>query len=196
MTKLVIDSEYWQYCPDYYPKPERTFQRLYDEIKDMCQQYMIHVFSQDFPSRRISAVFTDDTKRMISGYPDYARIPTFTWDESKRVSKIKKIAEAYNGDTFAYALVHIYRDGTDVIGWHNDREALDTPVLSLSFGATRKFRIREMGEKKGWLEELELGPGSLVYMKPRMQRMYKHCVPQQKLVKGPRINLTFRKWQN
>ena len=194
-TKLVFDYEYWQYCPDYYPKPKKTFRKLYDEIKDMCESYMVRVYGQEFPSRRVSAVFTDDKNRFIDGYRDYERIPSFLWEESKMVSRIKNVAESYNGDSFAYALVHIYRDGTDVIGWHNDREALNTPVLSLSFGATRKFRIRGIDETKGWEDELDLEPGSLVYMKPGMQRRYKHCVPQQKRVKGPRINLTFRKWK-
>jgi len=83
-----------------------------------------------------------------------------------------------------------------IISWHNDKEALNTPVASISLGATRLFRFRDIKETKGWEYELNLKSGDLVYMKEGCQRKYKHAVPVQKKVKDPRINLTFRQFEN
>ncbi len=94
----------------------------------------------------------------------------------------------------------MYRNGLDTIGWHNDKEALNTPVVSISLGATRKFRFRKIKDKEGKInkvgyeKELLLKSGDCLFMKDSCQKIYKHCVPTEKTVKAPRINLTFRKF--
>ena len=55
---------------------------------------------------------------------------------------IKKSVEDYTKTTFDYCLIHIYRDGHDNIGWHNDKEAMssdknemmDSVIASVSLG--------------------------------------------------------------
>ena len=92
-------------------------------------------------------------------------------------------------------MTHIYRNGTDYIGYHNDREAINTPVISISFaplGVTRKFRFRKIEEKSGWIKEFHSGHGDLLIMKAGCQKKYKHSVPVEKTIVYPRINLTFR----
>lgn len=91
-----------------------------------------------------------------------------------------------------YCLVHLYIDGSARINWHNDKEAWTSDVFSISFGATRKFRFRRIKQKTGYLKELLLHSGDLVWMKPGCQQKFLHCVPPTLSVKEPRINLTFR----
>lgn len=96
---------------------------------------------------------------------------------------------------FSGCLAHIYRDGKDYIGWHNDREAISPPlnhVVSISFGASRKFRFRRIGDTKGWKHEFNLNSGDMLYMYGECQQIYKHTVPKQLRIKDGRINLTFR----
>lgn len=120
-------------------------------------------------------------------------IPQYSWETSSLVSRIKEYLESNFQTKFDYCLVHIYTDGNSTINWHNDKESLFEDIMSVSFGATRKFRLRELGETKGWYAEYELGHGDLFHMKRGCQMKYEHTVPKQSTITQPRINLTFRK---
>jgi alkylated DNA repair dioxygenase AlkB len=121
-------------------------------------------------------------------------MPAFHWKECALIEKIKEELENKLGTYFDYCLAHCYPDGEASIGWHNDKEALETDVVSISFGATRKFRFRKLGETKGYCKEFNLGNGDVLHMLSGCQKIYKHSVPVEKTVKTPRINLTFRKY--
>lgn len=88
--------------------------------------------------------------------------------------------------------MHLYPDEKAGISWHNDREAMKTPIISISLGDTRKFRLRPITETKLYSTEYELNHGDLFLMKTGCQTQYKHCVPGESSKKLPRINLTFR----
>jgi len=88
------------------------------------------------------------------------------------------------GRTIDYALLHLYKDGTAHIGWHNDKEALDGEIVSVSFGHPRLFRIKGIDQTSGWLKEYTLGHGDVLIMKRGMQRLYKHSVPKQLKIKS------------
>ena len=78
--------------------------------------------------------------------------------------------EAQTGVKFASCLANLYRDGSDKVGWHADDEPLfgeDPMIASLSFGASRTFKVREKGGKAS--ESVELTSGSLLIMPPGMQ---------------------------
>lgn len=187
----------WTYYPKYFSND--LFQPLYEEIKDKVQEYIVKVYGKDYPSRRISCFFTDvktENVKSKSKYFSYGNLPSFNWTESDIIYNIKLNIEEKLQTHFDYCLVHIYRNGDDMIAYHNDKEALDTDIASVSFGATRKFRMRNIGETKGYTAEFQLESGDLFYMHNGCQRKYTHSVPQEKKVKLPRINLTFRKSQN
>ena len=95
---------------------------------------------------------------------------------------------------FNAALVHLYRNGKDHIGWHHDREADDTFVVGISFGGERKFKIRRRGHKKGWLWEAMVANGSCLMMRPGMQRQCEHMIAKTNAKKQPppRISVTLR----
>lgn len=137
----------------------------------------------------------DGTKRasFIVGqnisYDDYKVV---AWCQVPTVELLRNFIAGIFGITPDYCLVHRYGHGAASIMWHNDKEALDSDIFSISFGATRKFRLRSMWQTTGFQKEFLLHSGDLIWMKTGCQRKYKHCVPKELKVKAPRINLTFR----
>ena len=109
-----------------------------------------------------------------------------------------------------------YADGSHYIGPHSDDEtqlAPGAPIYSVSWGATRRFRLlprkrlvknieggcvstRETGKlaqlAAGMKLDLEVGDGDLVVMGGECQKTHKHEVPKTSQLVGRRINATFR----
>jgi alkylated DNA repair dioxygenase AlkB len=80
------------------------------------------------------------------------------------------------------------------MGWHSDSEAELGPnplIASLTFGATRRFRLRHRRDPASRVE-IELESGSLLLMAGATQSNYRHDLPRTARAIGPRINLTFR----
>jgi alkylated DNA repair dioxygenase AlkB len=107
------------------------------------------------------------------------------------------------GCRFNSVLCNLYRDGRDSMGMHSDSEPELGPepvVASLSLGASRRFQLRHKGQRGRANADtdptrrldLELHSGSLLLMGGKTQRFYRHGVPRQASLDGPRINLTFR----
>jgi alkylated DNA repair dioxygenase AlkB len=95
---------------------------------------------------------------------------------------------------FNSVLCNLYRDGNDAMGWHSDdeRELGPEPLIaSLSFGATRRFRLRHRCDP-ALRAELHLDSGSLLLMSGATQRNYRHDLPRTRAEPAARINLTFR----
>ena len=94
----------------------------------------------------------------------------------------------YNG-----ILVNKYFSGEDYISAHSDDEKnLDNSgVVAISWGATRKFRIRKKGEKG--FQDFPMVSGSMLQMGGDFQKEFTHEIPPEKKVKGVRISFTFRK---
>ncbi|WP_345347687.1 alpha-ketoglutarate-dependent dioxygenase AlkB [Rhodococcus olei] len=85
-----------------------------------------------------------------------------------------------------------YRDHNDGAGWHADRpqhKLVETVIPVLGLGATRRFLIKPDGSGRSTV--IETRGGDLVVMGGRSQTDYKHCVPKQKTVAGPRLSLNF-----
>lgn len=92
------------------------------------------------------------------------------------------------------ALLNLYRDGNDSVGWHSDDEAALGPrpqIASVSLGATRRFLFKHRHDKNQKLE-FALASGSLLLMFGDIQKRWRHCVPKTRKSVGERINLTFR----
>ena len=105
---------------------------------------------------------------------------------------LKAKVEAGIDDKFNSVLVNRYENEKDSVGWHADNEpemSHEHSIASLSLGATRYFEMRQDG---GPIQRIELEHGSLLVMRPGMQRDWKHQVPKAKQSCGVRVNLTFR----
>lgn len=92
------------------------------------------------------------------------------------------------------ALLNLYRDGNDSVGWHSDDEAELGPhpqIASVSLGEGRRFLFRHRREKTRKLE-LFLDSGSLLFMFGDIQHHWQHCIPKTRKPKEKRINVTFR----
>jgi alkylated DNA repair dioxygenase AlkB len=106
--------------------------------------------------------------------------------------RVKVGVEAAARSEFNSVLVNRYENERDSVGWHADDEpemSNEHPIASLSLGANRNFQVRKGA---GPVQTIELGHGSLLVMKPGMQKEWKHRVPKSKSPCGLRVNLTFR----
>jgi alkylated DNA repair dioxygenase AlkB len=104
-----------------------------------------------------------------------------------------KIQEA-TGACFNSALLNLYRDGRDSVAAHSDDEPEygNCPTIaSLSLGAPRLFRMRQIGGEGRW--EITLRHGDLLVMAGQTQHNWRHAVPKDATCFQPRINLTFRR---
>lgn len=95
----------------------------------------------------------------------------------------------YNG-----ILVNYYEDGNNYIGDHSDDEKnVDKGgVISISYGAVRKFRIRDKLTKK-IIMDIPTISNSIIHMGGNFQKEFTHGIPVEKSVKGSRYSFTFRK---
>ena len=107
---------------------------------------------------------------------------------------IRVRVQVASGAIFNSVLLNRYRDENDGVAWHADDEpelgAFPT-IGSVSFGASRKFQLREKS-KKGEIFTPFLHHGDLLIMHPPTQQHWLHCVPKSRKKTTERINLTFR----
>lgn len=187
--------KYWSYRKEYIEDVD--FEAFCGKMLALTKPSFGKFMGKTYEVARRSCVFSDEATvleiKAGSKQFSYLDIGSYTWAKSSIIRKIRRQVEEFTGTSYDYCLVNIYRDGTDYIPWHNDKEALNTGVVSVSLGQRRKFRLRKITETTGYEEEFCLGQGDLLYMKPGCQAHYKHCVPKELKIKGSRINLTFRK---
>lgn len=115
------------------------------------------------------------------------------WNEV--LFEIKDEIEKASDAQFTHVLLNYYRDGQDSMGWHRDNEpelGLNPVIGSVSFGAPRMFQFRLYHDKTVKREVL-LEHGSYLLMAGEVQHHWEHQIPKSKKVRGPRINLTFRR---
>ena len=91
-------------------------------------------------------------------------------------------------------LANLYIDGNDSMGFHSDDEpciGAKSLILSLSFGATRDFVVKNKTDNTSKTKALASGDLLIMHGRSR-QQLYQHAVPKNPEVKEPRLNLTFR----
>jgi alkylated DNA repair dioxygenase AlkB len=166
---------------------DRLFRFLLDHIS--WQQQSIRIFGRSVMQPRLTASFADEGVSYV--YSGIA-LASETWNPE--LADLKRRIEKATGCTFNTALLNLYRDGNDSMGWHrdNERELGPEPVVaSLSLGATRRFLLREYHNKSNRIA-VELSHGSLLLMRGECQEYWEHSVPKTKSVTEERINITFR----
>ena len=85
-----------------------------------------------------------------------------------------------------------YRDGTDSVAWHADRELRelnDTRIAIVTLGACRPFLLRPKGGGKS--RDLAPASGDLIVMGGACQMHWEHAVPKSKYA-GPRVSCSWR----
>lgn len=153
------------------------------------RQHTVRMFGRDLPAPRQSAWHGDaGADYRYSGQRHRPR----PW--TPVLVGVRDDIEQQLGLRFNAVLANRYRDGNDAMGWHSDDEPELGPapvIASASFGAARRFRLRH--RDSGRTEQLVLGHGSLLVMAGASQRHWQHALPRTRVVRAPRINLTFRR---
>lgn len=101
----------------------------------------------------------------------------------------ERFGTKYNG-----ILVNRYNGGKNYISDHSDDEKNidEGGVIAISYGAVRKFRIRDKLTKK-IIMDIPTTSGSIIHMGGDFQKEFTHGIPVEKKVEGIRYSLTFRK---
>lgn len=153
------------------------------------EQHRLNIFGRAVDSPRLSCWIGD--AQAVYTYSRTRFVPR-PW--TPLLAELRRGLQELCAQPFNSVLCNLYRDGRDHMGWHSDDEPELGPapvIASLSFGATRRFRLRHRQDKAQGLE-LDLSPGSLLLMAGATQRNYRHALPRALRVHEPRINLTFR----
>lgn len=103
------------------------------------------------------------------------------------------VNEMYKAE-FNGILVNHYVDGNDYISAHSDDETMLDPVgvVAVSYGAVRKFRIREKASGT-IVKDIPMVSGQILHMGGSFQKEFTHEIPVEKKIKEARFSFTFRR---
>lgn len=174
------------------------YKGFFDEIGDILSvldtvnfsQNKIKMFGNEFDVPRLEAWFGNQAYTYTGVNLRPQNFPKWLMDIQLKITKI-------TGHKFNSVLINKYRCGKDYVSWHQDNEpelGADPVIASLSFGATRRFRLRNLTDKNR-LIEANLNHGDLLVMGPGIQHNWQHEAPKSKKVQDVRYNLTFRDLQ-
>ncbi len=146
-----------------------------------------------------STAWVQERRKMYDRFVDVPREQAWFGDDREHpftpeLDAVRRELEALTGERFSHVLLNRYRNGSDSVAWHHDREVdhLKQPVIaSLTLGATRAFDLRPKTDRAKVLS-LDLDHGDLVVMRGDTQTNWEHRVAKNLRIAGERINLTFR----
>ena len=113
---------------------------------------------------------------------------------SEVLKKLLSEINTYFNTDYNGILVNKYCNGNDYIGAHSDNEVFlsNIGVVSLSYGASRTFRIRTKCDKKILLD-IPTVSNEIIKMSGNFQKEYTHEIPIESKIKEERYSFTFRK---
>lgn len=155
------------------------------------QQQVITVYGRAIASPRLSAWHGDP--EAVYSYSGL-RLEPAPWTPTLRI--VRERVETLAAARFNSALLNLYRDGQDGMGWHSDDEpelGCNPVIASVSFGAARRFLMQH--KKRRLRVELRLEDGDVLVLGGATQHCWRHHVPKTRQPTGSRINLTFRSIQ-
>lgn len=171
----------------------------YNELMSLCIEEIqdrliinpkIKIFGKDAIQHRSVGFFSDTS----SGYYFSGQLAASVPLTSNLDVLLEKINTLFNSD-FTGILVNKYKDGLDYIGAHSDKtQHLDNShgVVAISYGAVRKFRIRNKITKEN-VVDVPMLPNNIIHMGGDFQKEFTHEIPIEKKIKEVRYSLTFRK---
>ncbi len=168
-------TEYYEYLPR--KIKEYKYEDIYNEVKDLLKQ----------SSSRYSCVLSNRETT------EYSHLNSYFW--TPLIEKLKDSIESEFNIFIDYGLVHLYKDGDSNIAWHSDKEAYNSFVISVSFGGTRKFSLKEIQNETNKID-FDLYHGDMFIMKNGCQEKYQHAILKASNLNIPRISITFRERKN
>lgn len=167
---------------------DRMLQRLMHETK--WRQEAVRIYGKYYDQPRLVAWYGDPGKRY-----DYSGISMIPLPWTILLLEIKRRIEECTDATFNSVFLNLYRNQHDSMGFHSDDErelGREPTIASLTFGATRTFVMKHKHNRDAPIMKLPLEAGSVLLMKGKTQRFWKHGILKQSQPCGPRVNLTFR----
>ena len=125
---------------------------------------------------------------------EYSGIKAEAKPLSVKMNNLRIRVNKYFGDRFNGVLVNSYESGERSIGPHGDSQINlgKSGVLCISFGATRKLRIRDKNKKI--IVDIPSRDAEVLWMAGvKSQTHFMHEIPKELKVKECRVSLTFRK---
>ena len=172
--RLQLDETSWiEHVPGWLQASDTLFDELMSEAP--WEQRHRYMWGERVTEPRLTAEYRD-----ISEAPQQL-LHTVTDELSQ-----------HYGVAYRYVWLNLYRNNRDSTSWHGDpigkvQETSTVPVLSL--GATRRFLIKPA--EGGKSVSLTVASGDLIVMGGRSQRDWRHSVPKQAVLVGPRISINF-----
>lgn len=136
--------------------------------------------------------------RMIAWYGEQEEAGESALPWTPELMQLKKEVEEETGLLFNAVLLNLYRNGSDSVAWHSDKEHMigrNPNIASMTFGQTRPFRLRHKIDKSVAQIEVPLHHGTLLLMSGTTNTFWEHQIPKSAKEMLPRINLTFRQVQ-
>ncbi len=112
------------------------------------------------------------------------------------LSSLRQMGERIAQSPLNSVLANLYRDGSDSMGMHADDEpelGTEPVIVSMSFGATRRFVMKHRTRKDLPALEIPLEDSSILIMRGATQHHWVHGIKKETRPVGPRVNLTFRR---
>ena len=165
-------------------------QRCIAEVEDeLVANKPLRMYGKTVFQRRSIGFFSDESiGYYYSGQLERSK-PLGT--NSKQLMQLlnERFGTKYNG-----ILVNRYNGGKNYISDHSDDEKNidDGGVIAISYGAVRKFRIRDKLTKK-IIMDIPTTSGSIIHMGGDFQKEFTHGIPIEKKVEGVRYSFTGRK---
>jgi alkylated DNA repair dioxygenase AlkB len=179
-------------CVDWRPSWDTATRAdaLLAELSPFLDQRPVRIFNQLKQQPRLTAYFNSDGH--IYRYSGTSYIP-LPFSKSPLLEDLLHRVNTGWDEPFEFdsCFVNLYRDGNDSIGAHSDNESAfhKDRILSLSYGATRLFRLRY---QKVNYQDVALSSGDAILMKGPCQDLFTHEVPKFPACNQWRLNLTFR----
>ena len=168
-----------------------TSNKLFELLTQNIQwnQEPVKIMGQEIMQPRLTAWYGDE-----GGTYSYTGITMHPLPWTSELLAIKKSIEEISGEHFNSALLNLYRDGNDSVGWHRDNEkslGINPVIGSVSFGESREFSLKHYKDKK-LRKKIILDNGSFLLMKGETQHNWLHSIQKNPAIIKPRINVTFR----
>ena len=160
------------------------------DVTNLLNDYpTIKIFGNTCHQRRCVGFFSDESK----GY-QYSNQLSVSKPMTESILELLKKVNNIFGTNYNGILVNKYKTGNDYISAHSDDEKNldDVGVVAISYGATRKFRIRDKKTKK-IVKDFALTSYSMLQMGGKFQQEFTHEVPIEKRITDERISFTFRR---
>ena len=175
-----------------YNLPEKFNEIIKNITKEINEKLLVNppifVYGKKCYQHRSIAFFSDES----IGYRYSGQLAK----SQKLTENLKLLLDYINKHfkaNFNGILVNKYLKGTDYIGRHSDDEEglSKIGVVAISYGAVRKFRIRDKQTKK-IVKDIPTLSNKLIHMGGDFQKEFTHEIPKERKVKDIRWSFTFR----